>query len=157
MRPLTKRRAVAMAVVAALTACSSETRPVGAELPRTPPTGSDDPRIDQYKNNAYQISQGGRYYVWYGCATCHASGSGTAPDLASARWQRDDGFDAVYASIAHAHAGRPGEYEGRIPVEQLWQIAAYVRGLPTLAPEKRRRQDIDMFAEPQYRIGPKPW
>lgn len=41
------------------------------------------------------------------------------------------------------------EYGARIPVEQIWQIAAYVRPLPGIKPELRRRQNLDEAGEPQ--------
>jgi hypothetical protein len=37
----------------------------------------------------------------------------------------------------------------RVPVEQLWQITAYVRDLSSHYPEKRRRLSLDQKAEPQ--------
>jgi cytochrome c oxidase cbb3-type subunit 3 len=137
-----------------LAACSNEKRTVGADLPRTPPTGAGDQRIEHYQDNAFQISQGSRYYLWYGCGGCHASGSGAGPDLAKGRWRGGEAFNAVYASIAHGHAHSPGDYEGLIPVEQLWEITAYVRSLPSLDPQQHRRQDIDTYAEPHDRHGP---
>lgn len=149
-------RFVGVLVVLIVTACSNEVRPVGADLPQTPPTGAGDPRIDHYQKNAYQVSQGSRYYTWYGCGGCHASGASGGPDLGLGRWRHGDSFDAVYASIAHGHTGDLAAYGKQIPVEQLWQMTAYVRSLPTLDPEKRRRQDLDAAAEPQGRRGPTP-
>ncbi len=154
-RPLSRSAAALYLVVATIVACSNEARPVGPDLPQTPPTRADDPRIDRYQKNAFQISQGSRYYTWYGCGGCHTNGAG-GPDLGLGRWRHGDGFDAVYASIAHGHAGDEAKYETRIPVEQLWQMTAYVRDLPTLDPAKRRRQDHDAVAEPQGRKAPAP-
>lgn len=155
MQPLSRPSWAAL-LFSALAACSSETRPVGAALPQTPPTGEDDPRIVQYEGNAYQVSQGGRYYLWYACAGCHASNAGPGRDLASGRSDRSTGFAAIYRSIATGHANVPGASGDRIPADQLWQMTAYVRSLPTLDPQKRRRQDIDLFAEPRGKHGPAP-
>ncbi len=44
-------------------------------------------------------------------------------------------FDAVYAFIVEGHRGRVGG-DDRIPVEQLWQLTAYVRHLPTIDPNR---------------------
>ena len=68
---MTRVPMVAWLLLLAVSACSNEARPVSAALPQTPPTGAGDPRIDQYQKNQYQISQGGRYFIWYGCARCH--------------------------------------------------------------------------------------
>jgi cytochrome c oxidase cbb3-type subunit 3 len=150
-----KAKIAACILATALTACSDESRPVGPDLPLTPPSGPGDPRIARYLGNPYQVSQGGRYYLWYGCGGCHASGSAAGPDLASGVWRRGSTFDAIYSSIAHGHAGVA--YDAQIPAEQLWQISAYVRSLPGLDPQKRRRQDMDTSAEPHDRQGPKIW
>ena len=144
------------AAVDSLTACSKEARPVGPSLPLTAPTSAIDPRVDLYQKNALQISQGGRYYIWYGCAGCHTGVGAGRLDLGLGKWRHGDSFDAVYASIADGHPNGLGISGERIPVEQLWQITAYVRELPGMDPQKRRRQDLDAAAEPHERQGPAP-
>jgi cytochrome c oxidase cbb3-type subunit 3 len=129
-----------------ISACSAEKRSIGPEQPLTPPRGATDPRIALLESNVYQVSQGGRYFTWYGCGTCHASGARGFLDLGDGRWRRGGGFDQIYGAIATGH--NP-PYADRIPVEQLWQITGYVRSLTTLEPAKRRRQDFDQQGEPQ--------
>lgn len=134
---------------AVLTACSQEARPIGMAVPLSAPRGADDPRIAQYQQNYAQVSQGARYYLWYGCTACHGAANPRGPDLALGRWRGGSGFDAVYAAISRGQEGEAHDYGGRIPVEQLWQLTAYVRELPQLESQKRRRQDVDTSAEPQ--------
>jgi len=134
-------------ILTALAACSNEAREVGPSLPQTPPVGNMDPRIAAYRANLYQVSQGGRYFTWYGCSSCHGDGAPGAANLADGRWQHGGGFADVYRAIA-AHRPEPS-YAGTIPVEQLWQVTAYVRDLPTHYPEKRRRVSLDQKGEPQ--------
>lgn len=129
-------------------ACTRESRTVGPEQPQTPPNAATDPRITYFENNAYQIAQGGRYFTWYGCGACHAEGAPGARDLALEMTRQPRGFDTVYAAIAD-HRNVPMNYGARIPVEQLWQITAYVRSLPGIKPELRRRQNLDEAGEPQ--------
>lgn len=141
------RTMAAVLTIAVLAGCSREARSVYATPPQTPPHGPDDPRVPFYQGNAYQVSQGGRYFSWYGCAACHGQDAKGALALGDGVWAHGGGFDQVYASIAQRH---PGErYGERIPTEQLWEIAAYVRDLDEVAPEKRGRQDRDQQAEPQ--------
>lgn len=132
-------------IAAALAACSNEAREIGPTPPQTRPAGNADPRTRLYQDNAYQLSQGGRYFAWYGCAGCHDASAGGATSLAG-RSARATGFAQVFARIADGH-GRLG-YGARIPIEQLWQITAYVRDLPRHTPEKRRRLSLDQRAEP---------
>jgi mono/diheme cytochrome c family protein len=130
-----------------LNACSKESRTLGPEQPRTPPNGLGDPRAAFFEGNAYQVSQGGRYFSWYGCGGCHGDDAQKPNNLAGDLEQHPRSFDNVYTLIA----GHPGSirYGDRIPVEQLWQITASVRSLPGTKPELRRRQDLDEAGEPQ--------
>ena len=142
-----RARAIGLLVAAAVSGCSGEARTVAPTVPQTRPSSDDDPRIAAYQANVYQISQGGRYFAWYGCASCHDDGSEPAQNLADDRWRHGAGFAAVYAAIADGHG--TAAFARRIPAEQLWQVTAYVRDLPRHTPEKRRRTAIDQAAEPQ--------
>ena len=130
-------------------ACSREARTVGPDLPQTPPNGRADPRAAKYEQNAYQISQGGRYFTWYGCGACHASDAKGVLNLGDEYWKHGGSLTDVYATIAHGHPGALAHLGDRIPTEQLWQITAYARTLHTLNPDQRRRQDLDQAGEPQ--------
>lgn len=132
-----------------LAGCSKEARTLSADLPQTPPHGGADPRIAKYQENAYQVAQGGRYFTWYGCGACHASGAKGVLDLGDVRWRYGGAFDQVYASIASGHRRVAVNYGDKIPVEQLWQITAYTRDMTKVPSEKRRRQDHDQQGEPQ--------
>jgi len=140
------RRAVPLYAVAILCGCTKEARELGPATPQTPPIGNEDPRIPTYQDNFYQVSQGGRYFAWYGCSGCHAEGKDAVLNLADSEWRHGFGFANVYGAIAARH-GRLA-YGKRIPVEQMWQITAYARDLSSHYPEKRRRVALDQQAEP---------
>lgn len=141
------RYRVALLLTLAAAACQREAREIGPGVAITPPRSASDARIPYYQENAYQVSQGARYFGWYGCTGCHAEDSSDRRNLTDRRWHHGEGFDAVYAAIAAGH-GRLA-YGGRVPPEQLWQITAYVRDLPRHTPEKRRRLTVDQIGEPQ--------
>ncbi|WP_150126821.1 c-type cytochrome [Sphingomonas panacis] len=130
----------APAALLALTACEREARVIAADQPQTSPRGPQDPRAAAYENNAYQISQGGRYFTWYGCGRCHVVGG--AGDLAKAGAGRD--LAHIYAAVAHGHTSG-----SRIPSEQIWQIAGYIRSLPQTGAARAQRQVHDLRGEPQ--------
>jgi cytochrome c oxidase cbb3-type subunit 3 len=142
-----KYRLGIVAMLVTLAACSKEARTLAPDLPQTPPLGAADPRIPKYQDTIYQVAQGGRYFIWAGCGACHAAGATGARDLGDGHWRHGSGFDQVYASIAYRHPAR--RYAEAIPVEQLWQITAYVRDLSRISVEKRRRADHDQQNEPQ--------
>jgi len=127
-----------------LSACSREARVIDPDQPVTTPVGASDPRQGQFADNLFQVAQGGRYFAWYGCGACHDAQARGALDLADAKSKAGGSIDRLYGAIA-AH----GPLGARIPTEQLWQLAAYVRQLPELDPALRRRQDLDQAAEPQ--------
>jgi cytochrome c oxidase cbb3-type subunit III len=114
--------------------CSSEQRALTAPQPTSAPTGPDDPRIAAIKDNFYQISQGGRYFIWYGCTDCHGE--------PKAGWPPRLSFVTYYARIGHKG------YDRRIAAEQRWQISAYLNSLPATDPAKRHRQAVDQKGEP---------
>jgi len=138
-----------------LSACGAEKRTTGPGQPQTAPTGPGDPRVALIEASFDQISQGGRYFSWYGCGSCHAQGAPGARELGDPNWSHGGGFDQIYRSIAD-HPGISPAYGARIPTEQLWQLAAYVRSLPSLAPDRRRRQDFDQKSEAQADTWPGP-
>ncbi len=152
MLPLRRHRAACVVALASvlLVGCSKERRVVDVEQPSTPPAdGTADPRMPQYLHNAYRIAQGGRYFVWYGCAGCHDGKPGHAVDLAVGPWRHGRSFHDVFEFIAHGH---PPPSEGpRIPIEQDWEITAYIADLPNVEPEARFRQANDLAREPATR------
>lgn len=115
-------------------ACGAEQRSLHADRPFSVPTGPQDPRIISIERNFDQLSQGGRYFIWFGCGACHGQEPG--------EWQRGMTFARVYAAIGHRG------YDRRLPAGQRWQITAYVRSLAQLDPSLRKRQGSDQSAEP---------
>lgn len=141
----------ALAALLALAACSQEKRVLDADQPASDPAGAQDPRTHRFQDNAWQVSEGGRYFAWYGCGTCHGEGAKGPLNLADGIWRHGSTPDRVYASIA-GH----GALGARILPEQRWQLAAYVQQLPTLDPAYRRRQDLDQVGEAQADTWPGP-
>ena len=140
---------VGIICAATLAGCNGESRTLDADLPQSAPKGASDPRAAKYERNVYQVAQGARYFTWYGCGQCHGGEAQGIRNLGDTVWVHGGDLDQVYGFIAHGHPGVLGRYGERIPAEQLWQLTAYVRNLPQLTPERRRRQDLDQAGEPQ--------
>jgi cytochrome c oxidase cbb3-type subunit 3 len=140
------RTLLILALATATAGCGSEARTVGPEQPMTPPASGDDPRITFYQGNVSQVAQGGRYFGWYGCGGCHTLEATGVLDLKDGLWRYGGGFDQVYRAISDGHGDM--RWGTRIPVQQLWQITAYVRDLPKQKPERSRRQTMDQQGEP---------
>ena len=93
----------------------------------------------RYEENAYSHQPGQEALHWFNCNGCHANGGGgSGPALMDDRW--------IYGSRSRTSSqtireGRPNgmpSFRGKIPDEQIWQIAAYVRSMSGNAAEGTR-------------------
>jgi cytochrome c oxidase cbb3-type subunit 3 len=83
-----------------------------------------------YEQNAWGMSEGKRLYEYYNCVGCHAhGGGGMGPPLMDAKWIYGSEPAQIYASILNGRPNGMPSFRGKIPEEQVWQIAAYVRSL----------------------------
>jgi cytochrome c oxidase cbb3-type subunit III len=144
------KRAIALAVAAALplltTSCEREARdyrpkPALAALTRAitmsdirPGGGPPPPRIDNpYEQNAFAVSEGKRLFRWYNCNGCHANGGGgMGPPLMDQDWIYGSSPGNVVATVLEGRPNGMPSFRGKIPDNQAWQIAAYVRSMSGL-------------------------
>lgn len=89
-----------------------------------------NPRALPYYDNADAVGQGKRLYNQYNCVGCHFNGGGgIGPPLMDDIWIYGGRLDQIYDSV---YQGRPNgmpAWGGKIPDQQIWQIAAYVRSM----------------------------
>ncbi len=144
------RAAAATLLVFALAGCQREKRDLssasppegGVEMiavsplkPGGGPPAPPDPRGTAYEGNAYAINQGGRFYAWFNCVGCHAHGGGSiGPALMDDQWRYGDKIEQIYASIDQGRPNGMPSFHGKIPSQQMWQLAAYVKSLSGSAP-----------------------
>ena len=138
---------LASACAIALCGCGVEKRRYGPGQPASPPARADDHRAQTYATNRYERSEGGRMFRWFGCDGCHTDPAAGYLDLADTAWRRGGSVPAIYGAIASGAPGMPA-YAGRIPPQQIWQIAGYVHGLHELKASQRRRNTNDQEGEP---------
>jgi cytochrome c oxidase cbb3-type subunit 3 len=88
-------------------------------------------RIDnRYEGNAYAVSQGKRWFRWYNCNGCHASGGGgMGPALMDDKWLYGSAPSQIAASIVQGRPNGMPAFASRIPDDQVWQLVAYVRSM----------------------------
>ncbi|HEY8976447.1 MAG TPA: cytochrome c [Burkholderiaceae bacterium] len=85
------------------------------------------------ERSAWTLAQGKRYYRWFNCIGCHAQGGGgIGPALMDAGWTYGKTPGDIFTTIMDGRPNGMPAFRGRIPEEQAWQIAAYVRSLSGL-------------------------
>jgi cytochrome c oxidase cbb3-type subunit 3 len=83
-----------------------------------------------HEQNAYAVSQGKRLFRWYNCSGCHANGGGgMGPPLMDDQWIYGSEPENIVATILQGRPNGMPSFAGRIPEDQAWQIAAYVRSM----------------------------
>jgi cytochrome c oxidase cbb3-type subunit 3 len=96
----------------------------------TRPAVTSDPRAAQYFDNADAVNTGKRLFADYNCNGCHSNGGGgMGPSLMDNQWIYGGRLEQIHQTLV---VGRPNgmpAWGGKIPDEQLWQLAAYVRSL----------------------------
>jgi cytochrome c oxidase cbb3-type subunit 3 len=167
------RLAASLLVVAALGACDREARQMRASpLPEgepqsrtselvpggTPAPQVPDPRSRLYEGNAYQVSEGGRYYRWFNCNGCHSNGGGgMGPALIDDEWRYGGSMEQIVSTILDGRPNGMPSFRGKIPEQQVWQIAAYVRSLNGQNPvAASSRRDAMASVPPRNQATPQP-
>jgi cytochrome c oxidase cbb3-type subunit III len=90
----------------------------------------DAARKNPFEDNAWSVSQGKRLYRWYNCNGCHANGGGDkGPALMDAHWIYGGEPAQIVSTILEGRPNGMPSFAGRIPEDQAWQIAAYVRSM----------------------------
>lgn len=166
-----KGRRTAQFAVALLTlllaGCERETREFARPAPGA--EAGDKERavemIARYERNAYALSEGKRLWGWYNCTGCHANGGGgSGPALMDDVWIYGGDARTLYQTIAEGRPNGMPAFGGRIPAQQIWQLAAYVRSMAALAPQDAapNRDDAfltrtpESFMDPQKPSGANP-
>jgi cytochrome c oxidase cbb3-type subunit 3 len=87
----------------------------------------------RYEKNAFALSQGKRLFGWFNCNGCHGNGGGgSGPALMDDTWLYGSSIENIVTSIREGRPNGMPSFRGRVPDDQIWQLAAYVRSLAGL-------------------------
>jgi cytochrome c oxidase cbb3-type subunit 3 len=100
---------------------------------------TNDPRAAQYYNNVEAVNTGKRLFGQYNCSGCHSNGGGgMGPDLMDGAWIYGSRLTQIHQTLVDGRPNGMPAWGGKIPDQQLWQLAVYVRSMSlpqTLAAE----------------------
>jgi cytochrome c oxidase cbb3-type subunit 3 len=100
------------------------------------PAKTIDASAEQYNGNAYHISEGQRLYRWFNCNGCHSNGGGgMGPALMDDKWIYGSSIENVAATIREGRPNGMPSFRGKVPEQQILEIAAYVRSLSGNQPQ----------------------
>lgn len=105
---------------------------------------------NEYEENAYALSEGKRLFSSFNCVGCHANGGGgMGPPLLDDKWIYGHAPEQVFSTIVEGRPNGMPSFGGRIPMYQVWQLAAYVRSMSGLVPiDAAPSRNDDMKANP---------
>jgi cytochrome c oxidase cbb3-type subunit 3 len=112
---------------------------------------------EQYEKNAYHLSQGKKFYAWFNCSGCHANGGGgSGPALMDDKWIYGAEIENIVQTIREGRPNGMPSFRGKIPDDQIWEIAAYVRSMGRYVPQDAApSRNDDMHARPsENRLSP---
>lgn len=117
-----------------LAAADREPQLILPQVPLTPGAGAPvwqkTGRAADYDGNAEMVQAGKQLYSAMNCVGCHShGGGGMGPPLMDSAWIYGSSIEHIVASIREGRPNGMPSFRGRVPDEQIWQIAAYVRSL----------------------------
>lgn len=94
------------------------------------PVWEKSPTAADYDGKPEMIQAGRQLYLAMNCVGCHShGGGGMGPPLMDGTWIYGSSIEHIVATIREGRPNGMPSFRGRLPDEQIWQIAAYVRSL----------------------------
>jgi cytochrome c oxidase cbb3-type subunit 3 len=88
------------------------------------------PVKNEYEQNAQALSEGKQLYERMNCVGCHAhGGGGMGPALIDDKWIYGSNPEQIFATIVQGRPNGMPSFAGKMPEQQVWKVAAYVRSL----------------------------
>ncbi|PBB52531.1 MULTISPECIES: c-type cytochrome [Mesorhizobium] len=113
------------------------------------PSPSDN-KAAAFEANAFHLSQGKRLFNWFNCSGCHANGGGgMGPALMDEKWIYGSSIESIHATIRDGRPNGMPSFRDRVPDDQIWELAAFVRSLSGNVPSSAAPgRDDDMMVHP---------
>jgi cytochrome c oxidase cbb3-type subunit III len=173
----TAQFAIVLCIAFAVASCKREERNFTSPSPATlgpvplvdlEPGGGIPPKPDvgkDYEQNAYHLSEGKRLFQAFNCNGCHFNGGGgMGPALMDDVWIYGGDFPNIASSIRDGRPNGMPSFGRVVPLEQIYEIAAYVRSLGGFVPtnaapnrdDKLQSRPGENRMQDQPAVGPVP-
>jgi cytochrome c oxidase cbb3-type subunit 3 len=88
-----------------------------------------------FEGNQAALAEGERLYMWMNCAGCHGAKGGGAigPPFRDADWIYGDDPASIFQSVQQGRPNGMPAFGVKMPAEDIWRIALYVRSLGNAA------------------------
>jgi cytochrome c oxidase cbb3-type subunit 3 len=117
----------------------------------------ENPLAKKYVGNAKAIGAGARLFDWYNCSGCHFHGAGgIGPSLMDDTWRYGGRIDQIVDSIARGRPNGMPSWQGKIPQNEIWEIAAYVLSLSAPSPAAGGSGEAESPSPPPAPFGAPP-
>jgi cytochrome c oxidase cbb3-type subunit 3 len=103
-----------------------------------PPVTESTSKGEEYIKDPQRIADGKRLFTQMNCGGCHFhGGGGMGPPLAKpqADWIYGDSIENIVSTVREGRPKGMPSFRGKLPDDQIWEIAAYVHSLVDGAPE----------------------
>lgn len=92
---------------------------------------------DEYARSPEHIEAGRQLFKAMNCSGCHSSGGGgMGANLMDQSWIYGGSVENIAATIVEGRPNGMPTFRGLIPMEQIWELAAYVKTLSEHPTEK---------------------
>ena len=115
-------------------AANSAPPAIGIPVGPVPGAGKSIPLpANPYEGDQVALAEGRRLFLWYNCAGCHGghAGGGMGPTLRDHEFQSGDDPAHIFASISEGRGKGMPAWGTKIPEDQIWKLAAYIKSLRT--------------------------
>lgn len=119
---------------------ASEAAPTGAvthlRVPVGPVPGAENPPqlpANPYASDRVALVEGRRLFVDMNCSGCHGDhgGGGMGPSLRDETWLFGSEPARIFSSIAEGRGKGMPSWGAKLPENQIWQLATYVKSMRT--------------------------
>ena len=105
----------------------------------TPPVTKPTSKGEAYEKDPQKIADGKQLFTQMNCVGCHShGGGGMGPPLAKPQneWIYGSSIDNIVSTVREGRPKGMPSFRGKLPDDQIWEVAAYVHSLVNGAPEQ---------------------